>query len=146
MSSELGEYLLSVLLCCLMALVILRSHRIVAALGRVLDAGEERIPGARPDRPPPPPMPGFARPIELIAHDVRRLRLRYYSLPQRGIAYAKIQGVRRAYDGALIEACTALEMVTLLGVLPEGQELDHERERVEHLLSGVGFWRDADAA
>jgi hypothetical protein len=146
MGGELAEYIAALVLTGAVAILILRSESIVRALGRVIDGYEERTPGARPDRPPPPPLPGFSRPIELIAHDVHRLRWRFRTLPERGVAYAKKVAVRRAYDGALVEACQVLEIVTLLGVLPDGPELDVERERVEGLLDAWGFGREADAA
>ena len=145
MGGELAEYGAALVLSGAVALLILRADRIVAALGRLIDAGEEMIPGARVDRPPPPPLPGFSRPIELIAQDVHRLRCRFRTMPVRGVAYAKKVGVRRAYDGALVEACSSLEIVTLLGVLPDGPELDAERERVERELDSYGFGQ-ADAA
>jgi hypothetical protein len=145
MGGELAEYGAALVLSGAVALLILRADRIVAALGRIIDAGEEMIPGARVDRPPPPPLPGSSRPIELIAQDVHRLRWRFRTMPVRGVAYAKKVGVRRAYDDALAEACTSLEIVTLLGVLPDGPELDAERERVERELDSYGFGQ-ADAA
>ena len=145
MGGELAEYGAALVLSGAVALLILRADRIVAALGRLLDAGEEMIPGARVDRPPPPPLPGFSRPIELIAQDVHRLRGRFRTMPVRGVAYVKKVGVRRAYDDALVEACTSLEIVTLLGVLPDGPELDAERDRVERELDSYGFGQ-AEAA
>jgi len=41
------------------------------------------------------------------------------------------------------EACSALGYTQLLGVLPPGPELDHERERVEKLLSRAGLVLEA---
>jgi hypothetical protein len=145
MGGELAEYGAALVLSGAVALLILRADRIVAALGRLLDAGEEMIPGARVERPAPPPLPGSSRPIELIAQDVHRLRGRFRTMPVRGVAYAKKVGVRRAYDDALAELCASLEIVTLLGVLADGPELDLERARVERALDSYGFGQ-ADAA
>jgi hypothetical protein len=145
MGGELAEYGAALVLSGAVALLILRADRIVAALGRLVDVGEEMIPGARVERPAPPPLPGFSRPIELIAQDVHRLRARFRTMPVRGVAYAKKVGVRRAYDDALTEACTSLQIVTLLGVLEDGPELDLERERVEQVLDSYGFGQ-AEAA
>jgi hypothetical protein len=145
MGGELAEYGAALVLSGAVALLILHAERIARAVGRLIDAGEELIPGARVDRPPPPPLPGSSRPIELIAQDVHRLRWRFRTLPVRGVAYAKTVGVRRAYDDALVEACVSLEIVTLLGVLPDGPELDSERDRVERLLDAYGLGQ-ADAA
>jgi hypothetical protein len=105
-----------------------RADRVLERLGR---------------RAPPPPEV-TARPIEEIACDVRRLARRY-RCPQAGTRFAKLEGCRRAYDAVLVEACTALDLVTLLGVLPPGSELDAERLRVEESLADAGLavevWR-----
>ena len=78
------------------------------------------------------------RPIEVIAANVRRLAVRYHSLGPRA-SFAKSDGVRRAYDGALSECCAVLDLTHLLGVLPPGPELDAERARVEGLLDDSGL-------
>jgi hypothetical protein len=92
----------------------------------------------------PPPVEVAGRPIEDIACDVRRLARRY-RCPQAGTRFAKLEGCRRAYDAVLVEACAALDVVTLLGVLPPGSELDAERLRVEEMLAEAGIavevWR-----
>lgn len=139
MSRELADYGVALVLSGAVALLILRSDRIVRALGRVLDARAD-------DGPALLPLPRSSRPIELIAHDVHRLRTRFRTMPVRGVAYAKKVGVRRAYDDALVEACDALEIVTILGVLHDGPDLDAERARVERLLDLWGFGHEADAA
>ena len=77
------------------------------------------------------------RPIETIATDLRRLGGRFHGLDPRA-SYAKSEAVRAAYDKVLDECCTALGMAHLLAVLPVGQELDVERQRVEALLVGAG--------
>lgn len=79
-----------------------------------------------------PPRP-TARPLELIVSDARRLAPRALH-PPRGTSRAKIIALCYAYDHVLAEACTALEIEHLLGVLPPGEELDAERVRVEGLL------------
>jgi hypothetical protein len=105
-----------------------RADRVLQRLGR---------------RPPPPPEV-TARPIEDIACDVRRLARRF-RCPQAGTRFAKLEGCRRAYDAVLVEACDALGLVSLLGVLPPGTELDAERLRVEEMLADAGLaveiWR-----
>ena len=99
---------------------------------------------ARLGRTPAPPAEATGRRIEDIACDVRRLARRY-RCPQAGTRFAKLEGCRRAYDAVLVEACAALDVVTLLGVLPPGSELDAERLRVEEALAAAGMavevWR-----
>jgi hypothetical protein len=77
------------------------------------------------------------RPIEAIAADLRRLSARFHSMEPRS-SYAKVEGVRCAYDRVLGECCSALGVVHLLGVLGPGLELDAERERVEEQLVHCG--------
>lgn len=78
------------------------------------------------------------RPIEEIARDARRLgrQLRH---PDDGRSQARISAIRLSYDDVLAEGCAALGMQQLLGVLPDGAELDHERRRVEVVLTGCGM-------
>jgi hypothetical protein len=78
------------------------------------------------------------RPLEVVAQDVRRLAARFHH-PPPGMSFAKLEGARRAYDQVLAEACAALEVEHLLGVLPPGDELDLERVRVEGLLWAAGL-------
>jgi len=80
------------------------------------------------------------RPVEVVAQDVRRLAVRYHH-PQPGAAFAKVEGIRRAYDASLAEACACLGVEHLLMVLPPGPELDLERHRVEDSLwlAGMGL-------
>jgi hypothetical protein len=85
-----------------------------------------------------------SRPIEVIARDVRRLHRRFRN-PPRGIAFAKYEGLRRAYDKVLAEGCVALGLTHLLEVLPPGEELDAERDRVEGLLLEAGLQIDLAA-
>ena len=84
------------------------------------------------------------RPLELIASDARRLGSRFAN-PPRGAAFAKLEGLRRAYDHVLGEACSALGVDHLLAVLPPGDELDAERARVEGLLWLAGLRIDETA-
>ena len=95
-------------------------------LGRLKDSSFQR-------RAPAPE----GRPIEAIAADLRRLGGRFHSLDPR-TSFAKVEAVRCAYDRSLAEACGALGITHLLGVLPAGPELDAERERVEEELAGCG--------
>ncbi len=79
-----------------------------------------------------------ARPIEAIVADLHRLGSRFHSLDPH-TSFAKVEAVRCAYDRSLAEACTALGVTHLLGVIPDGPELDLERERVEVQLTGCGL-------
>jgi hypothetical protein len=85
-------------------------------------------------RPGPAPR---GRPIEAIAADLRRLGRRFHSLDPR-TPFVKVEAVRCAYDHKLSECCAALGLTHLLEVLPDGRELDGERQRVEELLAGSG--------
>jgi len=78
------------------------------------------------------------RPIEVIAHDARRLG-RQLQHANDGRSAARIGAIRRSYDGTLAEGCAALGIAQLLGVLPESPELDAERRRVEVVLVGAGM-------
>jgi hypothetical protein len=69
---------------------------------------------------------------------VRRLG-RQVRHPDDGRSAARLTALLRSYDAVLGEACSALGYTQLLGVLPPGPELDHERERVEKLLSRAGL-------
>src|SRR4051812_45352959 len=80
----------------------------------------------------------LGRPVEIVAQDARRLASRFHH-PVPGASFAKVEGTRRAYDHVLDEACTALGIDHLLGVLPVGDELDVERVRVEGLLWLAGL-------
>jgi len=85
----------------------------------------------RPTRPE-------TRPIEELAVAARRLGGRFHE-PPAGLRFAKAEALRQAYDAVLAEACAALGIVTLLGVLPPGAELDAERARVEWALETAGL-------
>ncbi len=78
------------------------------------------------------------RPIEDIAVLARRLSRRFHEPPQ-GQRFVKAEGLRRAYDGVLAEACSQLAIVNLLGVLEAGSDLDRERARVEWALECAGM-------
>jgi hypothetical protein len=78
------------------------------------------------------------RPLEQIAVDARRLSAWYRSCP-RGQSFAKYEAHRRAYDDVLAEACAALGIEHLLGVLEPSPELDLERSRVEGRLESAGL-------
>lgn len=85
----------------------------------------------------PAPTP-VGRPIEAIARDAHRLG-RALQHADDGRSAARIAAIRSAYDDVLAEGCSALGLPQLLGVLAEGAELDHERRRVEVVLSGAGM-------
>ena len=91
-----------------------------------------------------PPREPAGRPLELIAAEARRLGQRA-NYPPRGTSRAKVVALRYAYDHVLTEACAALEIEHLLGVLPPGDELDAERSRVESLLWLAGLRIDRAA-
>jgi hypothetical protein len=116
-----------------------RCRRPVVRVGRLL-VGASRRAGILSAVPPEP----GGRPIEVIAHEARRLGQRY-RLTRRGVSYAKSEAIRRAYDGVLAEGCDALGVSHLLGVLEPGDELDAERIRVERVLHIWGIGLD-DAA
>jgi hypothetical protein len=78
------------------------------------------------------------RPIEDIALDARRLG-RQLQHANDGRSAARIAAIRHSYDDVLAEGCAALGVAELLGVLPEGPELDGERRRVEVVLIGAGM-------
>jgi hypothetical protein len=96
-----------------------------------------RGPRADPLRRGTPHQPA-GRPLEIVAQDARRLAGRFHH-PPPGTSFAKIEGARRAYEYVLAEACAALEVEHLLGVLPPGDELDVERMRVEGVLWLAGL-------
>ena len=84
-----------------------------------------------------PPRPD-RRPIEEVARHVRRLGAAYHH-PPPGQRHARFEGVRRAYDDVLGQACTALGIPDVLADLPPGQERDAARLRVEYLLEQAGL-------
>ena len=85
-----------------------------------------------------------ARPLEDIVQDARRLSPRVHE-PPRGTSFAKHLDACSVYDRVLGEACAALGVEHLLGVLPPGEELDAERTRIETALWLAGL-RFEDAA
>jgi hypothetical protein len=76
------------------------------------------------------------RPVEQVGADLRRLRA---SFRRGGMRFAKYEGCRLAYDRVLGEAADMTGCPHLLAVLPPGEELDRERERVESLLVEHGL-------
>ena len=118
----------------------LLAQTVAGRLGRAVRALARRSGGLAE---PPPSFPAH-RPFELVVHDVRRLHRRFLET-RSGVSYAKSEGVRRAYDGALAEGCDALGLAHLLGVLDAGGELDQERTRVEQLLHRWGLALDEPA-
>lgn len=104
-----------------------RTARLIRALRRLARRARGR------DETPP-----TGRPIEAIAYDARRLGRQLHDTHD-GRSAARISVIRRSYDGVLAEGCAALGMAQLLGVLPDGPDLDHERRRVEVVLVGAGM-------
>lgn len=84
----------------------------------------------------PPPRP-TAMPIERIARDLRRLRGQVSR--REGEPVARHRGVVAAYDGALVDACSALGIATDLTALPDGADRDAERLRVETEVERAGI-------
>ena len=76
------------------------------------------------------------RPVEQVGADLRRLHAAFH---RGGMRFAKYEGCRLAYDRVLGEAAEMAGCPHLLAVLPPGEELDHERERVERLLVQHGL-------
>ncbi|HEU4337360.1 MAG TPA: hypothetical protein VFR45_08615 [Nocardioides sp.] len=76
------------------------------------------------------------RPVEEVGADLRRLHSAFH---REGMRFAKYEGCRQAYDRVLAEAVEITGRPHLLGVLPPGEELDRERERVEGLLVQHGL-------
>ena len=68
------------------------------------------------------------RPVERVGADLRRLHSTFH---RGGMRFAKYEGCRLAYDRVLGEAADMAGCPHLLAVLPPGEELDHERQRVE---------------
>ncbi|MBB6628706.1 hypothetical protein H5V45_15375 [Nocardioides sp. KIGAM211] len=120
-----------------------QSLELLAVVALLLVAIRHRHALARPCRAlarriRPPRLQPLGRPIEDIAFDARRLRVRF-RYPPAGIRFAKYEGLRCAYDRVLAEACTALDHPHLFDVVRPGTELDAERYRVEDLLDRYGF-------
>lgn len=85
-----------------------------------------------------------SRPWEDIVRDARRYSALVHQ-PPRGTSFAKHVGRCCVYDRVLGEACAALGLEHLLGVLPPGEDLDAERNRIETALWLAGL-RLEDAA
>ena len=121
----------------LLAVVAVAGPRRIGSLGRRVASWGVRF---RPT-PPAPPVLAPGRPIELVARDACRLGRQFAYLPA-GVSFARFEGCRRAYDRVLTEACEALDVDHLLGVLPPGPDLDRERSRVELALEWAGLRLD----
>ena len=76
------------------------------------------------------------RPIERVGADLRRLNASFH---RGGMRFAKYEGCRQAYDRVLAEAADMVGLAHLMQLLPPGDELDRERERVELLLRDHGL-------
>lgn len=76
------------------------------------------------------------RPIEDIGADLRRISAGFH---HEGMRFAQYEGRRQAYDRVLGEACDAVRVPHLIGVLLPGAQLDLERERVERRLAEAGL-------
>lgn len=78
------------------------------------------------------------RPIERLAGRLRVLGPAYH-FPLPGTPRTRRESVRLAYDDCLAEACDSLGLPHLLELLPDGDERDVERARVEVALMGTGL-------
>jgi hypothetical protein len=116
-----------------------RLRRLRRRLGGRIGLGLSRVRALRPA-----PVQATSRPFEEVAADAHRLGRQFHCLPQ-GASFARFEARRQAYDAVLTEACRALGVDHLLGVLPAGPDLDRERERVELVLDLAGLRLD-DAA
>lgn len=76
------------------------------------------------------------RPVEQVGADLRRLHAAFH---RGGMRFAKYEGCRQAYDRVLAEAAEMAGITHLVGILPPGEELDRERERLERLLVQHGL-------
>src|SRR5688572_28103566 len=76
------------------------------------------------------------RPVEQVGADLRRLHAAFH---RGGMRFAKYEGCRQAYDRVLAEAAEMAGVTHLVGILPPGEELDRERERLERLLVQHGL-------
>lgn len=76
------------------------------------------------------------RPVEQVCADLRRIHEAFHG---GGMRFAKYEGCRQAYDRVLGEAADMVGVTHLLSLLPPGEELDRERERVEWLLRHHGL-------
>ena len=116
----------------------------VALLGLAAVVALVAVVALRRRREPPSVPEPVARPWEEIVRDARRYSARVHQ-PPRGTSYAKHVAACSVYDRVLGEACAALELPHLLGVLPPGEDLDAERCRIETALWLAGL-RLEDAA
>jgi hypothetical protein len=131
-----------VLLVAMVAASVAGPQRLGRLRRRLVGLGSNAVRRARAAHPAPPRAVG--RPIEEIARDAHRLGHRFRYVPDDA-SFARFEGRRQAYDQVLAEACRALGIDHLLGVVRPGVELDHERERVEAVLDRAGLRLD-DAA
>ena len=120
-------------------MVLLGAAGLLVGVLAVVAVRLRRVQRVRPSAPVP-----LARPWEEIVRDARRYSARVHQ-PPRGTSYAKHLAACCVYDRVLGEACAALGLPHLLGVLPPGEELDAERCRIETALWLAGL-RLEDAA
>ncbi len=85
-----------------------------------------------------PEQPSLPEPVERLARDVRRIRTDLTALdPQAPVA--RRRGLLAAYDGALADACRALDLPDLLSGVPEGVDREVARLAVEERLVAAGL-------
>lgn len=87
---------------------------------------------------PPEKLHTFARPLEQLAADLRRLGAAIRTLP-RGSTHTRRKALQLAYDDTLVAACRALDLPETLGDLSPGVDRDLERLRVEMSLESAGL-------
>jgi hypothetical protein len=80
----------------------------------------------------------YARPVEMLAADLRRLSAALAGITQ-GTPYVRRVALLGAYDDTLIAASQALGVPQSLGTLPPGLDRELERLRVEAALEAAGL-------
>ncbi len=93
----------------------------------------------------PAPPKAVGRPFEVVAWHAQRLGYDFHTLPDE-TSFSRYEGRRQAYDAVLTEACQALGIDHLIGILTPGPDLDRERSRVELVLGMHGLRIDDAAA
>lgn len=131
------------LFCAMIAAACLGPVRCRRLARRVADLSGRATAGWRA-RHPAQPKP-IGRPFEVVAWHAQRLGYDFHTLPS-GTSFSRYEGRRQAYDAVLTEACQALGVDHLIGILTPGPDLDRERSRVELVLGMHGLRIDDAAA
>ncbi len=108
---------------------------LIAHIADVLERGDRVARFLKGVRTPPPAPVGM--PIERIAADLRRIRPQALT-PATGMPMVRRRAIVAAYDGALLDACRALDVPTDLDRLTDALERESERLRTEAELARAG--------